>query len=721
MVRIASLVLMATLCSIGYASKVEAQDSLQKQKNSTGAIVLERQSYLSNKGADDIRIPHEIVSNVRKKSIISVDVFDQQDSKSKSKRKMQQRNKQNNKQPNKMPPAPENIPSQNNMDEVFSAAQEQLQSYFDNLHNMQATYGPDIITIQDATDVYPILAQSYINLEDCPFEYNPPQSLLEDGQSDINDHHPKPCYTPIITIQDRIANSWGPTSSELPEVLILSGLEGSSSQDEMDLFGPSSILVTLHLLLECARCESLSPWVAAAEINVDGKSDDTVKAAGETVTEDRFDGAAGGGQSNETITNKGRSKHSTTNAVQCRKDLESQGVTVEIRKWIARLASTRRIVFVPIVDVAGFYKYLVEANSSRNQQKGDVHHDSIGAECDFPFPFHASPAGDNNGQSNICMTTYSARLVNELIRSHSFQLGVSFHGQYHGDSKAGAESTSGWIEVPSWNPDPNNGIITFDEKAMSDLGYAYSQFGRLDQNPDHGLPPVRTITTTSQRDKGAMLGHFAFSAGMAVGNAAGVNNDGSLWMQQCQCAAEDNTPSGSDHDGNTVTKSCAYDPERTGMYDGSSLRALIARVVTPQPPWPIHNSGEMPGFYPGYDSKTNQSVLNKYADPISQNTRMSLLAMELVEPWTAIRSIAGVSLKDDGIIPLSKRVPGSCMKTRVMEMPESSLMSAVSVTWTVGGALEVAETAVMYGKWDVLDKKIFDCMTQPVSVWCFIC
>ena len=192
-------------------------------------------------------------------------------------------------------------------------------------------------------------------------------------------------------------------------------------------------------------------------------------------------------------------------------------------------------------------------------------------------------------------------------------------------------------------------------------------------------------------------------------------------MQQCQCAAEDNTPSGSDHDGNTVTKSCAYDPERTGMYDGSSLRALIARVVTPQPPWPIHNSGEMPGFYPGYDSKTNQSVLNKYADPISQNTRMSLLAMELVEPWTAIRSIAGVSLKDDGIIPLSKRVPGSCMKTRVMEMPESSLMSDTTVIWTVGGALEVAETALMYGKWDVLDKKIFDCMTQPVSVWCFIC
>jgi hypothetical protein len=32
-----------------------------------------------------------------------------------------------------------------------------------------------------------------------------------------------------------------------------------------------------------------------------------------------------------------------------------------------------------------------------------------------------------------------------------------------------------------------------------------------------------------------------------------------------------------------------------------------------------------------------------------------------------------------------------------------------------GGALSVTETAIMYGKLNVLDRKIFDCVAQPVS------
>lgn len=51
----------------------------------------------------------------------------------------------------------------------------------------------------------------------------------------------------------------------------------------------------------------------------------------------------------------------------------------------------------------------------------------------------------------------------------------------------------------------------------------------------------------------------------------------------------------------------------------------------------------------------------------------------------------------------------------VMTMPDSILLNEATVTWTVGGALSVAETAVMYGKWDVLEKKIFDCVTQPTK------
>jgi len=49
------------------------------------------------------------------------------------------------------------------------------------------------------------------------------------------------------------------------------------------------------------------------------------------------------------------------------------------------------------------------------------------------------------------------------------------------------------------------------------------------------------------------------------------------------------------------------------------------------------------------------------------------------------------------------------------EMPESSLLSEVTVTWTVGGGLTVDETAIMHGRWDVLDGRIFDCASQPTK------
>ena len=45
-----------------------------------------------------------------------------------------------------------------------------------------------------------------------------------------------------------------------------------------------------------------------------------------------------------------------------------------------------------------------------------------------------------------------------------------------------------------------------------------------------------------------------------------------------------------------------------------------------------------------------------------------------------------------------------------------SIVERNGITWTVGGALSVDETAITQGKWDVLDKKIFDCVTQPEPV-----
>ena len=100
---------------------------------------------------------------------------------------------------------------------------------------------------------------------------------------------------------------------------------------------------------------------------------------------------------------------------------------------------------------------------------------------------------------------------------------------------------------------------------------------------------------------------------------------------------------------------CSYPSERTGIYDGSSLRAFVARVSAP------------PGGVDGRDPDDLASIGRSH-DPsnatgdgpsalfdrgaLGANVRMSLPATELAEPYTAIRSIAGVLLKDDDIVSI---------------------------------------------------------------------
>jgi len=155
-------------------------------------------------------------------------------------------------------------------------AQQYMQTYFNNIHNLQLQYGTDIIKVQDVTEQYPILSTSYanandVNMVDCPFDYIPIER--RDSQQQQQQQQPKnsrmPCYTPIITIYDEISNI-PPSSSfnteeelsghtiqseSIPEVLLLSGLDYTI--DSMDILASSGIYSTVGLLLDCAVCESL--------------------------------------------------------------------------------------------------------------------------------------------------------------------------------------------------------------------------------------------------------------------------------------------------------------------------------------------------------------------------------------------------------------------------------------------------------------------------------
>ena len=665
---------------------------------------------------------------------------------------------------------PDQTPSQ-------QKAKRRLQTFFDNLLQMQHQYGSNVITIQDASELYPVLRVSSASFEDCPFSYIPWQ-----GHTNSSGHassNSKTCFTPVITIFDLISNSW-PSSTpppppsfetmpppitnifntQIPTLLLISGIDNSI--EEMDILAPSSIVETIRLLLDCAVCEALSPWV-----NVN-KNANNATDSGDGSTDHGSGKGTESNNSKEDNDEKSTSSHppsntppQTLNAIQCRKDLQSQGINDELRRWMARLVATRKIVAVPMADVKGFYERLVDLEEEREHardkerdlaaatvegdfvgkvinitQRKETSHDNehhYGSECDFPFPSQwkssSSKSSSNNGEST-CMNTFPARLANELFRSHSFQLGLSFHGSDSAPVPLGSgQSGVGQIGIPQWNnggdKDQNYGppaVVSFDEEAMLEISWAYSAFGGMfdiSKNREEGdiVAPYTVVPNEANGEicHGATMEQWAFSARIQDGSYE-------LRLQPCQCDSNiaASQPGGLD---NQNDKTCAYPPERTGVYDGSSLRSFIASVKAPPSNQPSSHT-----CIPGFDSVHKSSADDDSpcppnpdlhflydATPFGNNIRMSLLATELIEPWTSVRSIAGVELREEDIIPLSPRLPGACQLTRAMTLPSSPLMKNITITWTVGGALTVDETAIMHGKWDVLDKKIFDCVTKPTK------
>ena len=290
--------------------------------------------------------------------------------------------------------------------------------------------------------------------------------------------------------------------------------------------------------------------------------------------------------------------------------------------------------------------------------------------------------------------------MNELVRSHSFHLGVSFHGPKDDDSML---ADKGWTEIPAGVGD--------DEDAFEQIALAMGAFGTI-ANRDFEEYSVASSDEGGEGESqsargcsGSSFSQFAFGAGL--GQTAGGAD---VWMQECPCAPLD--------EGDAY---CDGNNGANGRYAGSSLRSFVARVVAPREsagdsPSGAFDVADLPGFEgPGESPTLNEAGFLSVDSRLGNNVRMAILATELAEPYAAIRSVAEVELRDDDAVPLSPRIPGECRGTRSVEMPESSLLSEVEVTWTVGGSLTVDETAIMHGRWGVLDGKVFDCVTQPTK------
>jgi len=96
---------------------------------------------------------------------------------------------------------------------------------------------------------------------------------------------------------------------------------------------------------------------------------------------------------------------------------------------------------------------------------------------------------------------------------------------------------------------------------------------------------------------------------------------------------------------------------------------------------------------------------------ISRNIRLSLLAVDMVEPYVAIMGVNQLALTDD-IVPMAKREARSCVETKAVMLARNS--KSVDIEWTVGGALTIDSTSLWYAKWDDVSDEV-NCWDQPHS------
>ncbi len=105
----------------------------------------------------------------------------------------------------------------------------------------------------------------------------------------------------------------------------------------------------------------------------------------------------------------------------------------------------------------------------------------------------------------------------------------------------------------------------------------------------------------------------------------------------------------------------------------------------------------------------SKDVLSKETDGnghVSRNIRLSLLSADLVEPYVSIVAVNDLALSDD-IVPLVERNCTTASK-RVM-IPQN--MDRITVEWTVGGSLDIDETALWIAK--SFPQGVIDCLSQP--------
>jgi len=278
-------------------------------------------------------------------------------------------------------------------------------------------------------------------------------------------------------------------------------------------------------------------------------------------------------------------------------------------------------------------------------------HTENGIDPEYDFPFDIE-------DSTKCMQTIAGRVINEVFRDHVFQLAISFHSGHN----AIAYEWGGPSFLKKLSP---------DNKVQQQIASGYSAFGGIDSSSNYYQ--TGTINDIIEPKRGNMV-DWAYA--------------GSWFIDNYDSSYEPCVPE----------TYGGYSDLQT-FYEPSQLRVLNMRID-------VGESSNPPKSYLG----SNNDVLNQNNKGlIPRNLRISLMMLDIVEPYLTITAVNGVLIQDD-VVPLTPRLSRSCIKTKIVSVPLDS--EFVSIDWEAGGGFNVDSTTLLYAKWDDLPLE-FDGFMQP--------
>jgi len=276
--------------------------------------------------------------------------------------------------------------------------------------------------------------------------------------------------------------------------------------------------------------------------------------------------------------------------------------------------------------------------------------DNIDPNRDFPFDIL---------DPTQCMKSIAGRTINEIFRQHMFQIALTFHG--------GTEVVS-----YEWGAPTYNHVDSPDDKAQVEIGDGYSRFAG-------GFEGTKAYISGTMNDL-----VYAVRGGMEDWAYAGSWDPDRV----IRCTPKING---------------SYDPMKT-VYNESTLRAFNMLIET--------SNNKIPNAHLGStESLLDYKASMKSNGHVARNIRLSLMAIDIVEPYVAIKELNGVPVTDD-VVPMTNRYGSTCQNSKTMLVPSGQ--KEISVTWIVSGGFTVDYTTIIYTDWNDLPSSI-ECSSHPLD------